>query len=169
MAAAKGNGFGNGSAKEPNTPVYPTWKAGEVILAGFIEFAHKNRDDKKLKETLGVGLEATVLAKFARMYKLAAECGEDLEKIAALYDRINGTASTVTDENIVSIPGPEHNGIGFYPIPLWSPIEWYDGEAWKPGFLANPTARDGRYGIAEEEDPSAEVAWVQGSLVRRAQ
>jgi hypothetical protein len=156
--------------KDITVPVWPTEKGGEELLGGFLEFAQRNRDNKRLQQILGLGLEAPRLDKLAAIIKRMADCGTDLQEMARLYDEIQDTESEVMGDFVVSIPGIEHNGVGFYPIQLADELEWLDTETdeWKTGFLASPSANDdGEYNVSDEDDPMSDSRWVERRFVRR--
>jgi len=161
--------------KDPGTPVWPTYKSWADILLGFTEFALRNRDDRKLTKVLGYGLEAKAHEKIMSMFTKVAACGMDPAKASALYDSIHGTSTMVTENpkvpgefTMVSVPGPDHKGVGFYPIDLWEELEWKDGEVWRKGFLSAPMARaDGTLEVSDEEDPMSPTHLVDRRMIRR--
>jgi len=154
--------------KESGTPCWPTFKDPVSILAGFWEFAQRNRDDKKLMEVLGVGLEATLLQKIAAVLKRAADCGEDLNEIARLYDEVHETDSFVRDDVIVSVPGDDHNGVGFYPIEINSELQYLtDDDEWKQAWLTSLVPQGESLEVMLEDDPMADTILISKYLIRR--
>ena len=168
-SANKKEGTGITREKETHEVVWPTRKSPETIILSFLEFAKHNRNDAHLTMLLGLGVETESWKRIAAAIKLAADCGTDLEKMAALYDKIQGTESCLDKDEVVSVPGPDHKGVGFYPVePIWCRLEYRDGEAWKLGYLADQGKDDdGLVQVAVEEDPMADVVKVKPQDIRR--
>lgn len=174
--STKNNGitFQINQEKERGTPVWPTRKGWTDVLLGFQEFAVRNRDDKKLIRVLGYGLEAKSHEKVMAMYQKVAACGLDPQKAADLYDGIHGTMTRVEtldngDVILVAVPGPEHNGVGFYTIGLWQELEWWDPDQgeWRTGYLSSLSPREEGIEVSEEEDPMSPTHVVLNCNVRR--
>ena len=165
----KKEGFGIRREKETHEVVWPTRKSPEAVLLSFLEFAKNNRNDAHLTMLLGLGVETESWKRIAAAIKLAADCGTDLDKIAALYDKIQGTESSLDAGEVVSVPGADHKGVGFYPVePIWCRLEYREGDAWKLGYLANQGKdADGMVQVSVEEDPMADVVKVRPQDIRR--